>query len=166
MRHILILLMTTLPAQAFAKDGSTALIRVSGFIVETLRTEKIADLHFGRIDSGSGSVEVGTDGTVVYGGTTGVGADDTHAEPAHFRIYGESNFSYTATVVGERTAKTDGGAVIPVESFSIASASLGGHRGFLSSGVDDLRIGGRIVIPDGADAGDYYAKVDVRVVYD
>lgn len=175
------------PASALAGSGAvaTATGEASASVLQPLTVTRVSDLDFGAVFAArqvAGTVTVGPDSAVAYGGGAGaacVSGACARPHASRFAVTGEPDRAYTISAPARLTATgTAPGGSAPgqpeslppllIESIAVRTASRpgAGANGLLdSAGNDFFDVGGRLLVPAGAPSGHYRADLPVVVSY-
>ena len=167
MRALPVAFMSVALSMAFAAPGHAASTSgtVQVTIFHALTVQKQADLSFGRVVVGSGTVEIGTNGTATYTGIAHTGAATSAAD---FLISGEGAQIVTVSLTAPSTLTSGANSIafsVPAadESNIGSSVSLGGSIG--SSSSVHAKIGGKITLTNTTVAGTYTGTLTVTANY-
>lgn len=163
------IVLAALGTKANAQLTNTATASASAKIVAAITIEKKVDLNFGSIVPGSG-------GTVTIAATSGgarttsLAVTNAATSSAKFTVVGEANSSYAISVTNPTVTLSNGTPADDMTVSLLVSADGTNSEtteGTLTSGSQDIYVGGTLTVANAQAAGQYTAAdaIEIMVAY-
>ncbi|MBV8603125.1 MAG: DUF4402 domain-containing protein [Pelomonas sp.] len=160
-------------ACASGAHAATASATATAVVLQPMTISKTADMTFGNLVAGNGTVTMSTTGVRSASGSTPLPNGVTPA-PAYFTIAGSANNTFSISTTGSSTTLADSGTdTMPVAWFwEVTSTAAGTNQtsgtpatGTLSSGAAYIFVGAAVTVGATQAAATYTGTFQVSVDY-
>ena len=163
---VAILLIAGFSNNLMAQNTATDAAAAFATIIAPITITKSADLNFGDVIDGTGTVTLDTAGARTSDYQAFAGSQIGTVSAASFAITGQGTYTYAITVPTTDVTLTAVGEATMIVNAFVASSSDGlGLTGTLSSGTDNVIVGATLNVIAGQEIGLYTGTFDVTVAY-
>jgi len=158
---VAIAMIVGLSNNVMAQNTATVNTSASATIIAPITIEKTADMNFGTIIKGAGTVTLSTSGdrTTSYSAFSGTQVGTVNA--ASFDITGEVGYLYDLTLPGDLDVTlTDG-----IDGSMSVDTFVSNTTGVLTGGTETVLVGATINVGATQASGSYTGTFDVTVAY-